>query len=59
MDVAWVGALHVGDRLRVAEAGQGVHVPVGVVAFDVTVLEDKEAFGAECFFDEGGDLVFA
>ena len=47
MDVARVSALHVGDRLGVAEAGERVDVSVGVVAFDVSMLEDEEAIGAE------------
>ena len=58
MTVVWVGALYIGDRFRVAETRQGVHVAVRVVAFEVSVLQNKNTVGIEYALYDAHDRIF-
>ena len=50
MFVIFVIALDVGDGVRTAKAGESIHMAVGIVTGQVTVMKPKYPFGTKVFF---------
>ena len=56
--VAGILALHIGQGFLVHKAGQGVHVGVGVVAFQFAMVQPPDVFDAQLLFQLFGQFRF-